>query len=39
MAKTELFIPLQLLLIYNETLKLQKDKLFLELKLNKRNTQ
>jgi hypothetical protein len=39
MAKTELFIPLQLLLIYNETLKLQKDKLFLELKLNKRNKQ
>jgi len=32
MAKTELFIPLQLLLIYNETLKLQKDKIFLEWK-------
>jgi hypothetical protein len=28
MAKTELFIPLQLLLIYNETLKLQNHKIF-----------
>jgi hypothetical protein len=27
-AKIELFIPLQLLLIYNENLKLKKDKLF-----------
>jgi len=27
MAKIELFILLQLLLIYNETLKLQKDKI------------